>query len=411
MPDHIVIIGAGVAGATAAQMLRAEGYDGRITLIGGEPNPPYDRTTLSKAVLMGEVDSPPLLIPPNWWEEAWIERREGCLVTDIDPISMMVTVEDGTKVSGDRFIIATGSRARKLAVPGSDAPEIRTLRTSDDAMSLRTIWKSGTSVVIVGGGLIGCEAATTARKLGCEVTILEASDEILVRVLVHTVGGWCRTQLEALGVKVVRSATLDRFVSDSRSISVQMKDSQRFTADSILICIGAVPADELARNAGIHCDHGIIVSAKGETTSAGIFAIGDVANWPLRGGGRRSLETYLNAQREAATVAMAILGKPETSPQIPISWTEIAGNRIQVIGDFDGPGDVIVRGELGLGPALIFRVNNEIVKAAIGVGAPRDFAMAVKLVENEVVIPRGKLSDPKANIRDLLRNHQPRALA
>ena len=384
MVDHVAIIGSGVAGVTTAQILRAEGYEGRISLIGDEAHLPYDRPSLSKAVLGGDLAQPPPLAARDWYEEARIDLIFGRTATSLDTAKREIRLDDGTTLTAGVIVAAMGSRARGCSLAGADLAGVATLRTLDDVDRLRRDWTPGMRLVVMGGGLIGCEVATTARKLGLDVTILEASDELLVRVLGRRVGAWIAQLVE------------------------QRIENRRFDADAALICIGAEPADRLAREAGLICERGIVVDGRGATRAEGIFAVGDVASWPLRDGGRRSLETYLNAQRQAVAVAASILGKNEAAPQTPVSWTEIAGHRMQIGGDIEGPGEIVARGTLGAGPALLFRLQDGKVRAVVAVDAPRDFAVAIKLVEWEAHIPPEALEDSNMSLRDLARSNQGR---
>lgn len=406
MTSHVAIVGNGVAGFSTAQALRADGFDGRISLIGSEAHLPYDRPSLSKAVLGGLLERPPVLAESEWFDEARIELLTGRTVSSLDAVARRIGFDDGATLAADAIVLATGSRARGLPLPGNQLRGVVTLRTYDDVQPLCRSWRAGTKLVIVGGGLIGCEVATTSRKLGLEVTILEAADELLVRVLGRRVGAWLREALSAMGVQVKLRTGVAEFSGAQRLEAVTASDGRRFSADNALVCIGAAPADQLARQAGLTCDRGVIVDDRGATSAEGVFAVGDVASWPLRDGGRRSLETYLNAERQAAAVAAAILGKGRPAPQMPVSWTEIAGHRMQMAGDIEGPGEFIVRGTLGDGAALLFRVSDGKLQAVVAMDAPRDFAVATRLVEARATVEPARLGDLSINMSDFLRVHQ-----
>lgn len=406
MVQHIAIIGSGVAGVTTAQLLRGEGYKGRISLIGDEIHLPYDRPSLSKGVLGGDLSQSPPLVAREWYDEAGIDLIFGRTAKVVDTAKKQIILDDGTTLAADVIVVATGSRAKQPLLSGVDLSGVATLRNHDDVDRLRREWVSGTRLVVMGGGLIGCEVATTARKRGLEVTILEASDELLMRVLGRRIGSWTRERLLELGVRVELGVAVEMFVGQGHLAAVIASDGHRYDADAALICIGAEPADQLAKQAGLACDRGILVNASGATQVEGIFAVGDVASWPLRDGGRRSLETYLNAQRQAAAVVGAILGKDEPAPQTPVSWTEIAGHRMQIGGDIEGAGEIVARGSLGAGPALLFRVVDNVVRAVVAVDAPRDFAMAFKLVEGGARIPPEALRDQGISLRDIARSTQ-----
>ncbi len=397
----IAVIGGGVAGVAALQSLRSEGYNGHLYLICNEPTLPYDRTALSKAVLAGEQTDPPLM-PADRYGELQIDLVHDTVV-DLDLNGREVLLGGDRCMRVDRVLLATGAGARVPAIRGVDLRGVDTLRTAEDAHRLRERWQSGQRLVVVGGGLIGCEVATTARKLGLEVSILETSDELLQRVLGRRIGGWCRARLESLGITVRLNTGAAEFTGTDRLTAVIGTDGRRFPADSVIVCVGADPETTLAKTAGLACDRGVVVDSSGATAVQGIFAAGDAASWPLQTGGRRSLETYINSQKEATAAASAMLGKPVNAPQLPLSWTEIAGHRIQMIGEIEGPGEFVVRGELDDGPALLFRLAESGLAAAIAVDAPREFAMATRLVERSAAVEPEALADRGTELRQLCR--------
>lgn len=404
MNETITIIGAGLTGTTAARALRAQGYAGRIHLIGDESRPAYDRTTLSKAVLTGEQPEPPAIMDSAWYASAHVDVQLGRRVSCLDLANRQIQFESGAPLAYDRLLLATGARARRVAIPGGDLAGIHTLRDLADSLALRQALQPGQSLVIVGGGLIGCEVATTARKAGVKVTLLEAGDELLLRVLGHRTGAWCRAELERLGVQVERNAQASRFEGEGHVRAVVCSDGRRVAADLVLVSIGADPADELARAAGIACARGVLVDATGTSSCPEVFAAGDVAAWPLRGGGQRSLETYLNSQAQAEAAASAMLGKPVPTLQVPTSWTEIAGHRIQMIGDAEGPGEIVLRGDAQNGqPLVLFRLLDGCVEAATAINATKEFAVATRLVGARVPVSAGQLQDAGFNLRDLLK--------
>ncbi len=409
MISNIAVVGGGVAGAAAVQALRSEGYEGRLYLIGAEKEHPYDRTALSKSVLVGEKSNPPPLLPVDCYSDLRVELVLNRTVERLDLDRRELVLHGGVALRVDRVLLATGARARAAVIPGTELPGVATLRTSNDAYELRGQWRPGQHLVVVGGGLIGCEVATTARKLGLDVTILEASDELLQRVLGRRIGRWCRQGLEELGVAIRLNTGVAEFTGTDRLTGVIETAGQFLSADSVIVCVGAEPETTLAEQAGLHCNRGIVVDDVGSTSAEGVFAAGDVASWPLRTGGRRSLETYINSQKEAASVASAMLGKPTPSPQIPLSWTEIAGHHIQMVGDIEGSGDYVARGDLDDGPALLFRVDNGHVAAAVSVGAPRDFAMASRLVDAGVQVSQEALADTGVELRQLSRTARSKA--
>lgn len=401
MVSTIAIVGNGVAGVSAVQALRSEGFDGRLFLIGKEAEHPYDRTALSKSVLSGEKEHPPLLLPTDSIADLRVEMVVDTTVVRLDAGSGELEFDNGSALKADRVLLATGARARAAAIPGVTLAGVATLRIASDAYELRRQWQPGQHLIVVGGGLIGCEVATTARKLGLDVTILEASDELLQRVLGRRIGRWCRQRLEELGITVRLNAGVAEFMGTDRLTGVIDTAGEVLSADSAILCVGAEPETTLAEEAGLRCSRGIVVNATGGTGVEGVYAAGDAASWPLRTGGRRSLETYINSQKEAAAVASAMLGSPVSAAQVPLSWTEIAGRYIQMVGDIEGAGTIVARGNLDDGGALLFRVDNGNIMAAVSVDAQRDFAVATRLVDAGLHVNQDVLSDSDMELRKI----------
>ena len=346
---------------------------------------------------------PPPLVPSAWIEEKRIEAMYGTRVLEIEPGSGLVRLEGGSHVQVDRMILTTGARARRPQLPGINLDGVFTLRTLDDARRLQRECRPGNSLVVIGGGLIGCEVATTARRLGLEVTVLEAADELLLRVLGRRMGSWCRTRLEALGVKVMLNTQALSILGERRVGSVACSDGRAIPADLVLISIGAEPAVELAAAAGIPCGRGILVDASGATEAERVFSAGDAASWPLRDGQRRSLETYLNSQAQAAAAAAAMMGRPQPAPQESISWTEIAGHRLQMAGSIDGPGEIVERGVVDREPALIFRLLEGKIVGAVAIDSQKDFSQAARMVAKRTSAIAEVLADGGVDLRELLR--------
>lgn len=408
MITSIVIIGAGLAGLTAARMLRSEGYEGRIHMIGDEPTRAYDRPSLSKSVLSGKDTLPPPLIDPSWYETAQIELRLGEPISVIDVKGGTVRSKSrDTLIAYDRLLIATGSRARYIPIDGSTLGGVFYLRGFAESLALREVMHPGMSLVIVGGGLIGCEVATTARAAGLDVTVLEASDELLLRVLGRKTGAWCRSQLENLGIKVKLNTQVSAFEGDGAVDSVIFADGCRLLCDLVLVSIGAEPADELAREAGLSCDQGVIVDSSGKTSCKNIYAAGDVALWPSTTGSRRSFETYINSQKQAEVAAISMLGSSSLSLQISSSWTEIAGHRIQMLGDIEGPGQLVVRGDWeSSNPLLLFRIFEDRIESIIAINASKEFSLVSRMLTSRIFVSVADLRDISTNLRVLLKKVQ-----
>lgn len=406
MIDTIAIIGSGLAGVGAARALRTDGYDGRLFLIGDETHHPYDRPSLSKEVLASTVESPPVLVERDWLSDHAVELVAGDGVTSIDGDSRRMHFASGTTLVADRILLATGARSRSLSIPGSELRGIHSLRSLDDARRLQADLRPGKSLVVVGGGLIGCEVASTARAAGVHVTIIEVASELMQRVMDPITARWCRLALEREGVDVLLSTGVTAFEGAHQIQSVICNDGRHIAADLVLVSIGAEPSTELGAMAGLRCDRGIIVDATGATDHPDIFAAGDAASWPLVGGGRRSFETYLNAQAQATVAAQAILGKSVPSPQTPLSWTRLVSHHLQMVGDMAGPGQMVLRGDPATDAFLAFRVSDERVAACVSANTPKDFAVARRLVDTQARVDPVLLGDTATGLRDLLKTKQ-----
>jgi len=286
--ETVAIIGSGLAGAAVATGLRSLGFDGGILLFGDEAHHAYDRPCLSKAALIEGHAEPMPLHPDGWLERNRITLIDEAPVTAFDAASRTLTIGTGQQFTADGIVFATGLRPRTLGVPGEELAGVQYLRTWADQLAMRDALHPGMRLAIVGGGLVGCEIATTARQLGAEVTIYEAADELVARVLGKVVGERCRRNLRSMGVDVRLNTTISAIEGDTAVRGVHSRDGMVDAVDRVLVSIGGVPADDLAAAAGIECHRGIIVDAQGRTSHENVFAVGDVANWPLRDGTRRS---------------------------------------------------------------------------------------------------------------------------
>ncbi len=401
MSFPVCIVGGALAGGTAAVALRQSGYDGELIMISGEADASYDRPSLSKAVLCGQSDVPPSLFEAGWIESNRIKLATSQWASELDLHAGKLSLSDGSEIRMSKVLLCTGARPRLPAIAGIDLAGVLTLRSDQDSFAIRSSVTPGSEVVIIGGGLIGCEVATSLVKLGCNVTVIEAAPALLLRVLGNDVGGWMQSRLESLGVKIMLRGEIAAIEGTSSVEGVRLRSGQKLPADIVLVAIGAEPNTELAAQAGLACSGGIHVDASGATESEMVFAAGDAASWPIRSGGRRSLETYLNSQAQAQVAAAAILGQPGSAVQVPYSWTEIAGHRLQMAGDIVGPGEIQFRGTLGDGAGLVFRTQHGKIEAAIAIDSPADFGVAKRMVDEQSALSMAELVDPSIRLRDI----------
>jgi NADPH-dependent 2,4-dienoyl-CoA reductase/sulfur reductase-like enzyme len=318
----VVVVGAGLAGSRCAETLRAEGFEGRIVVIGDEPHAPYERPALSKEFLAGARDDITLR-PAAFWDERGIELRLGERVASIDLGERCVH-----GVRWDALVLATGARARRL--PGAQPAGVHVLRTRADADPLRSELETGIRLCVIGAGFVGAEAASTATALGLEVTIVEAAARPLTRALGEEVGGLLAEHWAGRGADLRLGVRVDRIEasSDGRARAVVLSDGARIDCGAVLAGIGVDPAGELLGETT-----GIPTDACGRTAVPGVYACGDVAlaHRPSLGRAVR-VEHWTNAAGQAAAVAHAILGRGRPYDDLPYFWSDQFGLRLQYVG-------------------------------------------------------------------------------
>ncbi len=393
----IVIIGAGQAGGWAARTLRSEGFTGRLVLIGDETHPPYERPPLSKAVLAGEVApaSTWLLKPeafealrPEWWADIRVVR--------IDRGAKCLEMSNGERLCYDKLILCTGGRARALAVPGAESTPSYTLRTIGDALSLAPELRPGRSIVVIGGGWIGLEVAATARQNGAEVTVVEAQNRLCERTVPPEVSEHLLGLHGAHGTRVMLGARITGIAQGADGLSVvALADGSTLTCHAIVAGVGLVPNDELARDAGLECDGGVIVDRSCRTSDPDIFAAGDVAVAPNPWAGRRlRLESWQNAQDQGVAAARAALGLPVDEESLPWFWSDQYGVNLQIYGFPLRSHRVVARGTPCGDSFVLCYLDGDVVRAAVGANAARDLRFARRLIEQRRQVDPDRLADP-----------------
>lgn len=338
MPEPIIIVGAGQSAAQAVTSLRAEGYDGSIQLFGDEPFLPYQRPPLSKAFLAGETTPERLeLRPASFYEEKAVELQLGCRIARIDPSIRVIECERGRLWRYSKLLLTTGTRPRPLPVPGDALEGVHHIRAIRDVERFRAEFSPGVRLVIVGGGYIGLEVAAKARKMGLDVTVLEAADRILKRVVTVETAEFLVALHDAHGVAIRPGSGVARFIGGPRVEAVELGDGTRFPADVVLVAIGAVPNAELAERAGLTVANGIVVDAGTRTSAPDIHAAGDVASFPSGLYGRPiRLESVQNANDQAKAAASAMLGSPFAYDPVPWFWSDQYDAKLQIAGLSEG---------------------------------------------------------------------------
>ncbi|GAA2812469.1 FAD-dependent oxidoreductase [Kitasatospora paracochleata] len=315
-----VILGASLAGAKAAEALRAEGHQGPIVLIGEEPDRPYERPPLSKGYLLGKTEREKIFVhPAGWYAEHGVDLRLGTAATALDLAARTVTLADGERVGFGKLLLATGASPRRIPVPGGDAEHVLYLRRVGDSERLKAAFRPGARVVVVGAGWIGLETAAAARAAGCEVTVLEVAELPLLRVLGREVAQVFADLHRAHGVEL-------RFgvqVAAIRTDGVQLGDGTVVPADAVVVGVGIAPNTALAADAGLTVDNGVRTDAHLRTSHPDVFAAGDVANadHPVLGRPIR-VEHWANALNQPAVAARSMLGQDAVYDRVPYFFTD-----------------------------------------------------------------------------------------
>ncbi len=399
---HVVIVGAGQAGASCAAKLRSSGFDGDVTLIGAEPVPPYQRPPLSKAYLLGDMALERLYLrPQRFYEEQSISLRMGAPVTGIDSTAKTLTLA-GETIAYDDLVLTTGSAPRRLpAAIGGDLAGVYTVRDLADVDAMAPHFVDGARVLIVGGGYIGLEAAAVAAKKGLNVTLVEMADRILQRVAAPETSNYFRELHQGHGVDIREGIGLDHLAGDGAVRQAHLSDGAVLDTDFVIVGVGIVPATDLAEAAGVALDNGIATDAFGKTNVAGIWAAGDCASFPYRGG-RIRLESVPNAIDQAEVVAQNILGGAVEYVARPWFWSDQYDVKLQIAGLNTGYTRVIPRRGGGATASFWYYRDAELL-AVDAMNDPRGYMIGKRLIEAGKSPDADAIADPATDLKALLK--------
>lgn len=398
---HVVIVGAGQAGAAAAAKLRALGFDGAITMIGKEPAPPYQRPPLSKAYLLGEMEEERLwLRAPDFWAEQNITLKLGTAVTAIDTVARTVTADE--VIAYDELILATGSTPRRLpAAIGGELNGVYTVRTLADIDAMKPEFVAGRRLVIVGGGYIGLEAAAVGRKLGLEVTVIEMAPRILQRVAAPETSDHFRRLHQDHGATILESTGLDHLIGDSHVIGVRLKDSRELPADFVIVGVGITPNTHEAEHAGIAIENGIRTDVQGRTSAPHVWAAGDCASFPLNGAQMR-LESVGNAIDQAELVAENIMGAAKDYVPAPWFWSDQYDCKLQIAGLNTGYDRIVTRGPEGEAVSFWYYKGDKLL-AVDAMNDSKSYMVGKRLIEAGRSPAPEVIADLATNMKALLK--------
>lgn len=399
---HVVVIGAGQAGSSCVAKLRNGGYDGKVTLIGAEPVPPYQRPPLSKAYLMGDMTLERLFLrPESFYDELDIQLRLNARVDAIDAHARTVAI-GGDVLGYDDLVLTTGSEPNRLPTAiGGALDGVHVVRDLADVDGMAPRFVKGAKVLIVGGGYIGLEAASVAAKLGLQVTLVEMSDRILQRVAATETSDFFRALHKGHGVDIREGVGLETLLGDGAVSGARLSDGSELDVDFVIVGVGIRPATGLAETAGVVLENGIKVDAQGRTSLSGIWAAGDCSSFPYRGG-RIRLESVPNAIDQAEVVAENIMGAGKEYVAKPWFWSDQYDVKLQIAGLNTGYDRVVTRRTDADSVAFWYYRGDELL-AVDAMNDPRGFMVGKRLIESGKSPAAELIADPATELKALLK--------
>jgi 3-phenylpropionate/trans-cinnamate dioxygenase ferredoxin reductase component len=395
-----VIVGGGLAAGAAVQALRSEGFDGTVVVVGEEPHPPYERPPLSKEYLRGEGSRDALPLPPtDWYREHEVEVRSGVRATRLDLAERSVELEGGERLRYDALMLATGGRVRRM--PGEPSERVRYLRTLEDADVLKGLLRPGGRLVVVGAGFIGSEVAASARTVGMEVTMLEMGRAPLLRALGEEMGLLYAEIHREHGVDLRTEEGVESIEESEGGVVVSTTEGDRIEGEAVVVGIGIVPATELAEEAGLPVDNGVLVDAACRTEVEGVVAAGDVANHDHPRFGRIRVEHYDNALKMGAHAAGTMLGDHAPFDDPHWFWSDQYEHNLQMAGFAMTWDEIVVRGSTEDRSFSAFYLQDRRLLATLGLNRPRDVRRSMRLIAEGARPDPDRLRDDEVDLRSL----------
>jgi len=405
MPAPVVVVGAGQGGLQVAESLRNGGYRGKLVLLGDETHAPYQRPPLSKGLLLGEMEPQQLTLrQPAVYDRKGIDLRLQSRVVSLDTSRRTLGLADGTALGYDKLVLATGARPRPLPIAGADAAGVHTLRTLDDTQAIAASLAAARRVVVIGGGFIGLEMAAVARKLGKQVTLVEAADRLMARVVAPEISAFYLSLHREQGCRVLLETAVSELQQDAsgRVCGLILGSGERLDADLVVLGIGVRPNEELAAAAAIECDRGIVTDGSGRTSDPHVYAIGDCAVQRLADGSSRRLESVQNAVESAKACAAAILGqqRPFTAP--PWFWSDQYDIKLQMVGLSAGCDEAVLRGDPQTRQFSCCYFKEGALLAMDSVNRPADHMLGRKLLAGPNSLTPDQAADPGFDLKAAL---------
>jgi 3-phenylpropionate/trans-cinnamate dioxygenase ferredoxin reductase subunit len=399
-----VIVGASLAGAKAAETLRAEGFDERVVLIGAEHERPYERPPLSKDYLRGEVDRETVYVHPDgYYAEHEIELRLGRTAVSLNTAARELALDDGERLRYDRLLLTIGAEPRRLSIPGGELDGVMYLRSVADCDALRERLDRGGRVVVIGAGWIGAEVAASARQRGLEVTVIDPLTVPLERVLGTEVGGIYRDIHREHGVRMLLGTGVEAFEGATAVERVRTTDGHELDCDFVVVGVGVQPRTALAAQAGLAVDNGILVDEHLQTGTPGVFAAGDAANahHPFYGE-RIRVEHWANALHQGPIAARAMLGEADVYDRLPYFFSDQYDVGMEYAGFARTWDRVVFRGDPATREFIAFWLTGDRVVAGMNANVWDVTDPIQRLIRDRVAVDDRRLADPDISLEDLV---------
>ncbi|MEA5154250.1 NAD(P)/FAD-dependent oxidoreductase [Raineyella sp.] len=399
--QRIVVVGAGLAGAHVVQGLRAEGFTGPITMLGQEPELPYDRTKLSKEYLQGRLDRAGILLhDESWYAENGVGLRLGVVAASIDRVARTLRLADGEELAYDRLVLATGADSRRIPFPGADLPGVMTLRDLRESDALKELFAGGGHLGVIGAGWIGLEVAAAARQAGMTVTVVAPNEQPLDNILGPRIGAYFADLHVRNGIDLRMGVGAKGILERDGCAGGIVTDHGDIATDAVLVAVGAVPRVALAQQAGLEVHNGVLTDERMVTADPAILAVGDIANaYNTLLGERLRREHWDNALRQGALAARTILGLDGAYDWQPYFYTDQFDLGMEYVGNNLATDEPVVRGALESGEFIVFWQRDGVVTAAMNVNI-WDVNDTLRTIVGQAV-PAERLTDPAVDLSAL----------
>ena len=402
---NLVIVGGGQSAAQCVLTLKRNDFKNKITLISEEKHIPYQRPPLSKEYLSDEVALERVYMKSKeFYDQNNVEIISSTKVIAIDRSKKSLTLSNTENLQYENLVLATGSRVRKLEVEGSHLSNINYLRTIEEADQLKKYFKLGKKLVVIGAGYIGLEVAAAAIKKGLGVTVIEMADRVMNRTVDPIISKYFDSLHRSKGAEIILNAALERFEGRKQVEKVICSNGKILEADGVVVGVGIMPNQEIAKSAGLTCNNGILVDEYGRTEDPFIFACGDCTNHPNPSLNKNlRLESVHNALEQAKTVAFSLIGKPKKYDQVPWFWSDQYEEKLQIVGLSEDHDEIVTRGSMTEGNFMLFYLKKGELIAINSVNNPKEFLISKKLVANKLKISSDVLCDQSTDLKNLLK--------